>query len=355
MSTLETRYRSVLRLLPVSYRQAWEEDMVATFVESMTPDNRDDVDFVAEFGRPAWSEVASVVALAVRLRLPELRRRLGGAGAPPRYAAWGGAVRLVALLGLLAHAAAGTLVVVSALWIARWLPAVPPPPPMLTTDAWQLVAAALGVGWIVAYLALVLGFRRVARVLAVVSLAAEATHIVVNAIRWDYSFAGAGWLSLCFDVIVVAALAAFHRDAPPVRRRYWLPALPIGAAFVTAGFFWPLAVYGFGPDGSPRDHLPLSLMDWPGLCCTAFVLAALVTLVRNTPTWSLALALLAPAVFSLRVFTLLGYVGGLPSSEIIGVLAAGAAQVAAVLAVGVPMTIRATRSMRRLALAAPTA
>ena len=67
MSTLETRYRSVLRLLPLPYRQVWEEEMVATFVESMMPDDPNDADFVAEFGRPAWSEVASVAALAVRL------------------------------------------------------------------------------------------------------------------------------------------------------------------------------------------------------------------------------------------------------------------------------------------------
>ena len=35
MSTLETRYRSVLRLLPLPYRQAWEEEMVATFVSGL--------------------------------------------------------------------------------------------------------------------------------------------------------------------------------------------------------------------------------------------------------------------------------------------------------------------------------
>jgi hypothetical protein len=35
MSRIEERYRFVLRLLPVSYRQRWEEDMVASFLESV--------------------------------------------------------------------------------------------------------------------------------------------------------------------------------------------------------------------------------------------------------------------------------------------------------------------------------
>ena len=284
-----------------------------------------------------------------------MRLRLGGAGAPPRYAAWGDAVRLVALLGLLAHAVSAALVVGSALWVARWLPAVPPPPPMWTTDVWQVVSSALGAGWIMTYLVLVLGFRRTARVLAVVSLAASAVYMLVNAVRWGNPFSMAGWLSLCFEAIAVAALAAFHRDAPPVRRRYWLLAPPIGAALVTAGFYGPFALYGVGPDGAPREHLSLALVDWPGMCCTAFVLAALVTLVRPAPAWTLALALLAPALFSLRVATLQDYVGAIPSAAIAGVLVAGAAQVAAVLAVGLPLTIRAARSMRRLALVTPPA
>lgn len=31
---LEHRYRRLLRLLPAGYRQAWEEDMVTTFLHS---------------------------------------------------------------------------------------------------------------------------------------------------------------------------------------------------------------------------------------------------------------------------------------------------------------------------------
>ena len=98
MNRLEQRYRVVLRtLLPASYRKLWEEDMVATFLESMASDDAEAAEYLADYGRPSWSEVASVAVLAVRLRL-------GAANAPLRSGAWGEAVRLVALMGLLVHA-----------------------------------------------------------------------------------------------------------------------------------------------------------------------------------------------------------------------------------------------------------
>jgi hypothetical protein len=80
VNRLEQRYRLVLRtLLPASYRKLWEEDMVATFLESMDSDDAEAAEFLADYGRPGWSEVASVAALAVRLRL-------GAAEAPLRSA-----------------------------------------------------------------------------------------------------------------------------------------------------------------------------------------------------------------------------------------------------------------------------
>ena len=43
--------------------------MVATFLESMDTDDAEAAEYLADYGRPSWSEVASVAALAVRLRL----------------------------------------------------------------------------------------------------------------------------------------------------------------------------------------------------------------------------------------------------------------------------------------------
>jgi hypothetical protein len=107
MTRLEGRYRRVLRLLlPAAYLREWEDEMVATFLESVRVDDPDDAAYLADFGRPGWSETASVAALAVRRRPGTARLRLGAGGASPRDLAWGEAARIVALVGVLAHAVA---------------------------------------------------------------------------------------------------------------------------------------------------------------------------------------------------------------------------------------------------------
>ena len=54
MTVLEQRYRSLLRLLPGSYRKVWEEDMVASFLEAMARDDPDEADYLADCDGPAW-------------------------------------------------------------------------------------------------------------------------------------------------------------------------------------------------------------------------------------------------------------------------------------------------------------
>jgi len=67
---LEQRYRRVLRLLPAYYRSTWEQDMVAAFLESSLTGDPDEDEWVLEFSKPPWREIASVVGLAVRLSSP---------------------------------------------------------------------------------------------------------------------------------------------------------------------------------------------------------------------------------------------------------------------------------------------
>jgi hypothetical protein len=160
VNRLEQRYRLVLRtLLPASYRRVWEEDMVATLLESMATDDAEAAEYLADFGRPSWSEVASVAALAVRLRL-------GAADAPLRSGAWGEAVRLVALMGLLVHAAAATIEAGSMLWLGGrvdWLSAPPGDwAPAIPHSAWPTISTTAGLLWLPAYIGLLLGHRRAA-------------------------------------------------------------------------------------------------------------------------------------------------------------------------------------------------
>ena len=71
---LERRYRRVLRLLPGYYRDRWEQDMAAAFLDSWLTGDPEEDEAVLQFCKPTWAEVASVAGLAVRLYL-------GGAGA----------------------------------------------------------------------------------------------------------------------------------------------------------------------------------------------------------------------------------------------------------------------------------
>jgi hypothetical protein len=74
---LEQRYRRVLRLLPAYYRDTWEEDMVAAFLDGWLTGDPDEDSVTMEYERPGWQEIASVAGLAARLYL-------GAAGAPRR-------------------------------------------------------------------------------------------------------------------------------------------------------------------------------------------------------------------------------------------------------------------------------
>ena len=55
MSVLEDRYRTVLRMLPVSYRAGREDAMAAAFLDRTWTGDPDDDEFLADYGRPTLS------------------------------------------------------------------------------------------------------------------------------------------------------------------------------------------------------------------------------------------------------------------------------------------------------------
>ena len=118
---LEQRYRRVLRLLPRYYRDKWEEDMVAAFLDGWLTGDPDEDSVTMEYDRPTREEIVSVIGLAARLYL-------GGVGAPRRYFAWGQAVRNAVLGVMLAHAVWGLgqlALFARSRHLIGWLP--PPP------------------------------------------------------------------------------------------------------------------------------------------------------------------------------------------------------------------------------------
>ena len=297
---LEQRYRRVLRLLPGWYRDRWEEDMVAAFLDSWLTGDPEVDEAVLKFCRPAWPEVASVAGLATRLYL-------GGAATPRRYFAWGQAVRRAVLAVMLVHAVLGLEVLVRTAWSHR-LFGLPAPPASLMTASpggvWPTVFYVVNVAWIVIFVTLALGHYRAARVLAALAIVPGLAALLQAQLTgiMPAPFGPWAWWVL-FNLALVVAMAAFHRDAPPAARWPWLLALPAGYLLV---YVPVLVVQATGNSA----WLP----DFPGQCCLLAAPACLAHAPRawsrqagGSGVWSLTLILLAAVAGAYRIVTLGGY------------------------------------------------
>ena len=297
---LEQRYRRVLRVLPGYYRERWEEDMVAAFLDSWHTGDPDDDEFALEFCKPTWPEVTSVAGLAARLYL-------GGAATPRRYFAWGQAVRRAVLAVMLVHAVLGLEVLVRTAW-SRRLFGLPAPPASLAVVApgglWPAVYHLVNVAWIVIFVTLALGYYRTARVLAVVAIVPGLAALLQAQLTgiMPAPFGPWAWWVL-FDLALVLAMAAFHVDAPPPARLRWLLALPAGYLLVY------VPVLALEATGNVA-WLP----DFSGLLCVLAALACLAHAPRawsrraaGSGVWSLTLILLAAVAGAYRIATLSEY------------------------------------------------
>jgi len=300
---LERRYRRVLRLLPGYYRDKWEEDMVAAFLDSWLTGDPDEDNAILEFCAPTWAEVASVVGLAVRLYL-------GGACAPPRYFAWGQAIRRAVLAVVLVQAVRGLDILVRTAWSHRafgWVPAPPAsmsvgtPGGILPPTVWYLVAYA----WIVSFVALVLGRYRTAQFIAALAIVPDLVFLLhrqfTGALPPTPLGPWAFWILI--NLAPVLAMTAFHRDAPPTARWPWLLALPVGYLVVAVPLL-ALQVTG------NAAWLP----DFSGLYCVLVALACLAYAPRawsrratGSGVWSLTLTLLAADAGAYRIASLTDY------------------------------------------------
>jgi hypothetical protein len=331
MNRLEERYRRVLRLLPASYRRAWEEDMVATYLQSAQPADAEDAEFVADYGRPSWSEVASVMALAVRLRL-------GGSGAPPRYLAWGDAARRVALVGLLVHAVTALVGLGARLWSPAGFP------DLVVFDHMAAIRGLLGLLWVAAYISLLAGWWRAARSLAILALTPAVIFFGADLAAANGAYLLSRIVKLLVDVVLVLALVAFHRQAVPVKPRPWLVALPVGVILLTV----VLLLAQFSGN--------LVLLDWSSLICVAVIASATAYLAApgigwrgRTASWSTALALLALVALGLRVATMLDYLQfAAATADLAAMITLAVVEALAILAIALLLTVIARRELHQL-------
>lgn len=267
---LEQRYRAVLRLLPASYRAEREDEMVAAFMEMSgeVPDERGP--------RPRWDEIASVAALAVRVRL-------GAPGAEPRFVAWGEAVRLVALLGV-GFQALVSLYSLLSLGAAALL--VEPP------GARHITATLVDCAWVAAYLALMRGHVRPAKAAALVgggsSLYVLATGLPVEFLGWSEAA-----VALIVVTTLLALLAGFHRGVQPARRPWGRAVAPLAVAVLPLVLEAPLiALMNATPPADGEGLMWAAFWLGPeGLAILAVLVAGAVALTRRrSPSVLLALA-----------------------------------------------------------------
>jgi hypothetical protein len=298
---LERRYRRVLRLLPGWYRERWEGDMVAAFLDSwLTGDPESDA-YISRVAGPGWAETASVAALAARLYLagPGTARRL----------AWGQAIRRAALAVTLVQAVRGLDILILAAWSRRLLGWLPAPPASITPGTaggimppvvWYLVAYA----WIVAFVLLVLRYYRGAQVIAALAIGPDLAALGHGAVAGAGPAPPAGpwafWVLI--NLAAVLAMTAFRRGAPPAARWPALLALPAGYALVAV----PLLALQVTGHSAWRP-------DWSGLYCLVVALACLAHAPRawsaaaGSGVWSLALALVAADAGAYRILSISDY------------------------------------------------
>ncbi|WP_191299056.1 hypothetical protein [Lentzea cavernae] len=201
MRNLERRYRTLLKVLPRWYRRDREEEMVGIFLAE-----RDD-DLDLEHSWPGWGETGAVLALAVRTHL--------AAGAaltsvPSKVARRGEVVRALGMLGLLLGMFyAMNMVVTVVVGLGR---------PFQSPQPWWRV---LELAPVVAFAALLIGWRTLAKVVAAVPLSLVVVSVTATG---DPGYVLV-WGVFQFPLLVtfVCLCLGFHREAPipPARRLLW--------------------------------------------------------------------------------------------------------------------------------------
>ncbi|MES9526084.1 hypothetical protein [Streptomyces capoamus] len=332
---LETRYRTVLRLLPAYYRREREEEMVETYLWDVDREVQDQ-------SRPTFGEVASIAALAVRCRL-------GAPGAPRRYALLGSGVRLFALSALLLQAASAVVSPVLQLTWAftrgasgRRMFLTEFTGRSTTETVVAVLAWTLPLLWPVAYFALVHDRRRLARY-AALGAALPALWPLIRAIgsqAGDAAPPGLPWYETSAALLAwlpaLALCAAYHRDAPGAR----LPGGSPGLVFLA----------GCVVTGGSLVLLP-GVADLVWAPATAFVVGAAGWLVwrargkdRTAPGAGLALAALGLLLLAVRVASLYPWLHVPGAAALLG---GGLGQTAAVALLTLALAVAGGRDLAR--------
>ncbi|TWP48412.1 hypothetical protein FKR81_27835 [Lentzea tibetensis] len=230
MSTLERRYRLLLKVLPSWYRTDREEEMVGIFLESRAGEGYDDLD--GEYGWPGWPETRSTLSLAVRTRF-------AADDAPAHAVTLGDVTRRIALLGLVAGVMwSGAFVASIVFGLVHGFEAVRVTP-------WTVVELAP----VAALAALAFGWRTLAKAFVALQVCGGLVGLSLSlsqggALQWatQASFLLPSWLALA------CLCLGFHREARLPSVKPWLVAGAVAgvvgavATWFQVGLVLPMAL-----------------------------------------------------------------------------------------------------------------
>ncbi|MBS2963646.1 hypothetical protein KGA66_11345 [Actinocrinis puniceicyclus] len=303
---LAARYRRVLMVLPAAYRERRGEEMLSTLLDGAADGKR----------RPSLAEASSLAALAIRLRV-------GAPGASRRAVATGEVLRRTALAGLLAFGlwhgtgAVGNLVVIAS-ERSQYFQNTPG-----STVAWWLTLVfGLPLVYFGAFIALVLGRRRLGRFLGV----AQAGFVAAASVQDRYP--ATSDMAAVFATSLMIALATglgFHRGSPrPAAPGRWLSGMigVAGVVFIVSG-----AAIGMHLDGHSGDTRVIDVIAQINAGPLVPGLAAVFGLVRarRSPIWPAALFILGLPGLLIVPRALIHYAQGNYENVFIGDLFRGAA------------------------------
>ena len=176
---------------------------------------------------------------------------------------------------MLVHATLALDVLVLTAWNRRLFGLPAPPASLMTASpggAWPAVYYVVNIAWIVVFVALALGHYRAARVLAALAIVPGLVALLQAQLTGIMLAPFGSWaLWVLFNLVPVAAMTAFHRDA---RRR----ALALAAALPANYLLVVVPLLAIQATGNSA-WLP----DFPGLCCLLVALACLAHAPRAGP------------------------------------------------------------------------
>jgi hypothetical protein len=282
--TLEGRYRKLLRILPKSYLQAREEELLSVLMEGAAEGQR----------WPEAREALSLARLGMRVRLGEAT-----GGAPVRTQA-GATARIVAVAGTMLLALTGTIqfaVVVSTIRLnpqARWSLSHPFTIRFPGGLDFAIGYAAVPVIWLAVLALISVGWWRAAKVLAPVLfvLAAFQTGGTRSALQEE---------TLLAAVVTMAIFAVRGAHTGPVR-----VAGPLGIAVTLVLGLWVNGVFGdvAGPYGRELLRAFGALQAWAVsdnhhvLVIGAFLVVVGGAVAYRSVVWPVALAVVTLATLA---------------------------------------------------------